>query len=639
MALVLGPELDVFLRGIGEDLKGKTILEEPYVEKKTIVRAVSEQNKVILALQAQFLQMQEIERVMQRKLEMMQEKVTYLEKYTEKVDDIEGILREKIPLVDKIDEVVKEHDAALDQVSIKLNESTQAFSAFKIEARGGISKNRDDLRVLRTEVDSMPENIIISSRQVTHSVNDEKPVVNTTLVDDGKELLVDIIAQQEQHAYVQDETIQNIEKKVDDNEIKQGERNGIMKSSIADLMEWKRAQSAVDLEKMKENQDDMQLRINEHVEILSQKMSKEDVNYKLQQQFNEIVDHLQSALSSIESEEADFKRITDSLSEMCEKLREKKADKAEMLALRKQFIENQVEGGGSRAGSTLDNEGIRRILLNYPTKETVQKMLQGNTRPETIPEIVRIDSKILQLQSIIKQMAASLSDNSLSKNRNSSGELPHFEDVQTSEYEENSCPENSHPVQKNRNESLISLEDRQSIGSKEQIPNLNNPKRYDYDYSNFIEKDPTAMLTEDIIEQKFPPSNVLKGVLGKVPHDKQVNHGISRGSIHGRPHSQSRQSRPSSAPHKQSSTEQQNVVKKHSLPAILTSITKTMRPRSKMKSKLKHQGNIIHKGSYHVMNPSMDLGKSSDHFDEISRPTSSECHSRKKAYMIRTSIE
>ena len=56
-------------------------------------------------------------------------------------------------------------------------------------------------------------------------------------------------------------------------------------------------------------------------------MSKNEVDDKLQSQFNQIVDHLQKALSSVESEEADFKCITDTLSKMCESLNTNKADK------------------------------------------------------------------------------------------------------------------------------------------------------------------------------------------------------------------------------------------------------------------------------------------------------------------------
>ena len=47
---VLGLELNLTLRGIGDELKGRTHLNEPYVAEKTILHAIRRQNEVILAL-------------------------------------------------------------------------------------------------------------------------------------------------------------------------------------------------------------------------------------------------------------------------------------------------------------------------------------------------------------------------------------------------------------------------------------------------------------------------------------------------------------------------------------------------------------------------------------------------------------
>ena len=62
----------------------------------------------------------------------------------------------------------------------------------------------------------------------------------------------------------------------------------------------------------------------EHETILSIKMSKIGVDAKLKSQFNTIVDHLDEALFTVDSDEADFKSVIDSLSKICESLREKK---------------------------------------------------------------------------------------------------------------------------------------------------------------------------------------------------------------------------------------------------------------------------------------------------------------------------
>ena len=53
--MVLSLKQDLELRGIGEELKGRTHLDKPYVAKKTILHAVRRQNELILALQAKIL--------------------------------------------------------------------------------------------------------------------------------------------------------------------------------------------------------------------------------------------------------------------------------------------------------------------------------------------------------------------------------------------------------------------------------------------------------------------------------------------------------------------------------------------------------------------------------------------------------
>ena len=72
---VLGLELDLALQGIGENLKGRTHLEKPYVAKKTILHAVWRQNEVILAMQEKILDMAKIEAGLQLTMIVLQKGV------------------------------------------------------------------------------------------------------------------------------------------------------------------------------------------------------------------------------------------------------------------------------------------------------------------------------------------------------------------------------------------------------------------------------------------------------------------------------------------------------------------------------------------------------------------------------------
>ena len=73
--MVLGLELDLTLLSIGEELKGRTHMDKPYVAKKTILHAVFQKNEVILALQAKILDMAKIDSGLQLTMNALQKEV------------------------------------------------------------------------------------------------------------------------------------------------------------------------------------------------------------------------------------------------------------------------------------------------------------------------------------------------------------------------------------------------------------------------------------------------------------------------------------------------------------------------------------------------------------------------------------
>ena len=73
--MALGLERDLKLRDIGEELKGRTHMEKPYVAKKTILNAVRRQKEVILALQTKILYMAKIEAGLQLTMNALQKEV------------------------------------------------------------------------------------------------------------------------------------------------------------------------------------------------------------------------------------------------------------------------------------------------------------------------------------------------------------------------------------------------------------------------------------------------------------------------------------------------------------------------------------------------------------------------------------
>ena len=620
MALVLGLELDVFLREIGHDLKGKTKVN--YVDQDTLVHAVSYQNKVILAMQEQLLRMQESERSMQRTLFALKEKVEYCEKYTMKVDDMEQILGDKVvPLLDKVNEVVQEHDLKIDGHEMARKKHEAEYQTFKGETKQGMSESNTDITNIRGKIRILPQTIVISSRQVVHGIDVGDGTRPRLAENEEKEFLGDIIARQMQHARQQDDSIKDIEVTLHNHVSSQDALNDTVGSNLRGLVEWKEEQKSVDVVTMRVNQDTMKSQLDSHEKHISTKMNKDDVTKKLDLQFKEIVDHLQSAMETVEKDEGDFKSITDTLSTMCKTLRENKADKSEINALRKQFIENQIEtedgiGGISPIGSTMDNESIRQILMDYPTHENMTNFLTTKIdRTIAVQEFTRIDRRILQLAERIRAMLTLSTD----ETRN---ELKKGFDFQSIESEgvfladDLDHTENIYVDDESRNES-INLYGEARGGLRTSIIQDGQPCKGSRTADDA--RPSTGMKKKQSVPDRkrsqkdgsFPLSNVLSGTLSEIPPNEEglkryhTQHPIDGSDSNS--FLQTKSIRPSSAPihcKDNKNALPKPLTKKNSLPAILTSISKSMISRSRLKEKNKSTRDMktnIHKGSFQVV--------------------------------------
>ena len=112
MKLALGQELDDFLGELGDALKGKRQLDEPYVDKRTIIRALRDQNEVIRILQEKLVENTGKVSILEKSFQdhdnvisSLCTRVDSFQKTIAKVDVMENIIaswREKIEFLDTI---------------------------------------------------------------------------------------------------------------------------------------------------------------------------------------------------------------------------------------------------------------------------------------------------------------------------------------------------------------------------------------------------------------------------------------------------------------------------------------------------------------------------------------------------------
>ena len=136
--------------------------------------------------------------------------------------------------------------------------------SFQSEAQNDISENKELIDGLDNAINEMPQTITISTRQVKHRIFDEHARNTSEEHSDDEELLEDIIQEQEQKSFVQDENMNTLNKKFDKHCTSQNEKNTTREENINDVITWKESQKNVDLVTMRKNQDSMKDKIDNH---------------------------------------------------------------------------------------------------------------------------------------------------------------------------------------------------------------------------------------------------------------------------------------------------------------------------------------------------------------------------------------
>ena len=124
---------------------------------------------------------------------------------------MDTMLKVKIPILNQLNETVDLHGEAIARVSKELARQSSSLSSFKGETRAALSKSKRVLGDLTKTAKSLPSKIQISSKQVWHSADNDDGGGSYNVKCEGKEFLADIISQQEQQAFLQEDNAKRVE--------------------------------------------------------------------------------------------------------------------------------------------------------------------------------------------------------------------------------------------------------------------------------------------------------------------------------------------------------------------------------------------------------------------------------------------
>ena len=92
---------------------------------------------------------------------------------------------------------------------------SSSLSSFKGETRSAISESKRVLGELTKTAKALPSKIRISSSQVRHNADDGDRGRSYDIEGEGKGVLADIISQQEQQAFLQEDNVKRVEESVE----------------------------------------------------------------------------------------------------------------------------------------------------------------------------------------------------------------------------------------------------------------------------------------------------------------------------------------------------------------------------------------------------------------------------------------
>ena len=258
---------------------------------------------------------------------------------------------------------------------------------------------------LETNVTEMHETIEITSAQIKHETGEGEEVILSEFVNRQQDSLGEV----QDHAQKTEAHIKetgDVMNKLDNDTV---DELKMMSVDFKSIMDWKEEQAGIDLADIRRSQDSIKEALDTVQRDLFEKIAREEVDSKLESKFESIIDHLQSALNSTESDEADFKAVTANLNQVCESLKSDKADKTEIAALRKQFLQHSTSmmgdsgavnlGGG---GGDLDPEELSEALQNYMTSHQIHHELHKKADKAVGEKVDNVGGEMERLKDTVR---------------------------------------------------------------------------------------------------------------------------------------------------------------------------------------------------------------------------------------------
>ena len=384
-------------------LKGTCILEKPRVSKKVMVDSLRGQNKVISNLLKEMKRidvLEEEKKTMKGRIEDLEHKT--IEQADElnlahtKITSLENVVntfKHKVNMFDEMVATIKqlnEEFNAIREDNTKQQDVNQNVAGFMEEDKKFKSVLCSQVQDIETEVRDMPKTIQIEAKQVLVDKKNSKREGSKDM--NLKDWCTESKTNRGQHDYDIDNLKKTVESHADSLNNKAGkvyegivEANKISSGQIQDKLE---ANDAVDLVALRSNLDTNIEAVDEIRMDMMAKINSKEVDAKIEERYEEIVDHLSKALKTVDDDETEFKKSTNDVHEALNALKLNKADRGELEHVKDRVEEMVLEGGQT-------DPKIFESLQSRVTKEEMAQMLEDKVNKDELTYAIEDLTKIL----------------------------------------------------------------------------------------------------------------------------------------------------------------------------------------------------------------------------------------------------
>jgi hypothetical protein len=378
-------------------LEGTFEIQKPHVPRHVMVKALRQQNITLKDLRvehnAAILRIDTLETEVDKqnaKIENMEERLQETEESLKLAHQILEEHEEKLKKLDKIDELeekIKVHEERLDRQAAQIQDNKAEFTAYKrmndqraeearkerdaVEAR--VKINEEKLEIFGDDMKIQSDDVLVGEAQVTLTAFS---IRMDSLLEDLEKTTTQNNKILKAHGEDLDgKAPLSLEAIVGEHERALKEFSEMLKGSGASDLQSVLAESKRTMEENTAQLEEV------HRQLLN-KMDRDKVDEKIERKYEEIIEHLQSALSSANEDEDEFKRVCAQLQDMCNSLSNNKADKKELLEIKEQVLfdsrmKDQVENMKKFLDSRVTKDQLGQAMESKISREELQKHLNA----------------------------------------------------------------------------------------------------------------------------------------------------------------------------------------------------------------------------------------------------------------------